>query len=254
MQEPVSSRQGSFTKSALVSQLFRKIKNIVRHWAFDLIAPKGYWEARSILNILINKYGWTYSRQIQQAIIGDGIPTPWYSYPTVEYIDQLDFSEKDVFEWGAGNSSLYWASVARSVKSIENDPDWYERIRVQASNNLTIEYAHGPDFVKAIENDKRSYDVIIIDGSHRVECARVASKYLRDGGMIILDNSDWYPEAAAILQESGLLQVDMSGFAAICQFTISTSLFFHRDFSLKAKGQAQPRPSLGAIPKPELVV
>ena len=33
-------------------------------------------------------------------------PIPWFTYPSIQYLDQLDLSEKTIFEWGSGNSSL----------------------------------------------------------------------------------------------------------------------------------------------------
>lgn len=54
----------------------------------------------------------------------DGNPIPWYTYPAIEYLSQFDVTDKDVFEFGCGNSSLFWADRARLVTSIEDNPDW----------------------------------------------------------------------------------------------------------------------------------
>jgi len=34
-------------------------------------------------------------------------PIPWYTYPAIEYLNNLDFTDKNVFEYGSGNSSLW---------------------------------------------------------------------------------------------------------------------------------------------------
>ena len=88
--------------------------------------------------------------------------------------------------------------------------------------------------LKAIE-DKDSYikelekydefDIIIIDGSYRSECAKVAVKKLKPGGMIVLDNADWHVEAAKLLRESDLIQVDMTGLGPINPYVWTTSFF-----------------------------
>ena len=54
-----------------------------------------------------------------------GKPIPWFTYPAIDYIRQLDLSEKTIFEWGAGFSTLFWSSRAKSVISVETDPLWY---------------------------------------------------------------------------------------------------------------------------------
>ena len=57
----------------------------------------------------------------------DGNPIPWYTYPAIEYLSQFDVTDKDVFEFGCGNSSLFWADRARLVTSIEDNPDWFAK-------------------------------------------------------------------------------------------------------------------------------
>jgi hypothetical protein len=61
-----------------------------------------------------------------------GNPIPWYTYPATEYLSHLDFSRLTVFEYGSGNSTLWWAKRAKSVFSVEDDKDWFEKI----SNNI----------------------------------------------------------------------------------------------------------------------
>lgn len=56
----------------------------------------------------------------------DGNPIPWYTYPAIEYLSQFDYGDKKVFEFGCGNSSLFWAVRAQEVISIEDNPSWFE--------------------------------------------------------------------------------------------------------------------------------
>src|SRR5688572_10403591 len=50
-----------------------------------------------------------------------GQPIPWYTYPAIEFIRQLDFSQSTVFEYGSGNSTMFWAASAARVISVEED-------------------------------------------------------------------------------------------------------------------------------------
>lgn len=181
----------------------------------------------------------------------NGNPIPWYTYPAIEYLTQLDFSGKTVFEYGSGNSSLFWAARSEKVVSIENNRKWHTKISSNHNfKNLSIILEEENDlYVKSIA-DHGEFDVIIIDGSHREECAHYAIKYLNPGGFVILDNSDWFPEVAQFLRESlNLIQVDMKGFAPINFYTSTTSIFFHRDFNLSAKDGLQPSSGIGSIEK-----
>lgn len=207
--------------------------------------------AHRMLSILNKGYGHWQTVERNNVININGEPIPWYTYPAIEYIDSLDFGDKAVFEWGAGNSSLYWARVAKTVTSIEHDPFWHQKLVNKSPVNLNIMLIENEDeYINAISLTNRKWDVIIIDGVYRYKCALIAPRFLEEGGLIILDNSDWLPKSAEVLREANLLQVDMSGFGPIATYTFTTSVFFHRNNRTKSKDGRQPRPSICAIPVP----
>ena len=94
------------------------------------------------------------------------------------------------------------------------------------------------------------FDVIVVDGPARgrtrLKCCRAALAALREGGLIILDNSDWLPESSNLLRTSGLLEVDFTGFAPICGHVQTTSLYFQRAFNVPPANGRQPMPGRGA--------
>jgi hypothetical protein len=178
----------------------------------------------------------------------NGTPLPWYTYPAIEYIRQLDFSDKSIFEFGAGNSSLFWSGLARNIVSVEDNRAWFEKVSSQTTANLEVRFAEGVEaYVGEIHRDERNYDVIIVDGSHRARCAEVAFARLAPGGLIILDNSDCYPKTSAFLRRQELLEVDMTGFGPINGYAWTTSFFFHRDFRFRPLGGIQPKHGIGAL-------
>ena len=144
----------------------------------------------------------------------DGKPLPWYTYPAIEYLSQFDYTQKKVFEFGCGNSSLFWAERAASVTSIEDNPKWFEKWQQEFHHpRLDVRWRdEGEIYEKAIFEDGLKYDVIVVDGKRRAECAAAATKALAAGGVIILDDSDRintsqeYVKAAGCLQEAGLIQ------------------------------------------------
>jgi hypothetical protein len=165
---------------------------------------------------------------------GASRPLPWYTYPAIEYITQFDYAGKKVFEWGMGNSTLFWAARAGGVSSVEDDDAWFRRIGTGRPDNAELFFAkQKEDYVQAIARAGASYDVIVIDGSHRYACAEVAGRYLKEGGFIILDNSDWFPNACRILRESGLIQIDFSGFGPFNGYAWCTSLFLKKNLDFK---------------------
>ncbi|HSA34294.1 MAG TPA: SAM-dependent methyltransferase [bacterium] len=167
----------------------------------------------------------------QECRDASGAPLPWYTYPAIDYLNQMDLRNKRVFEYGCGFSTLFWASKAARVTSVENDADWYEKIRSLSPGNVDLHLATDPEmYVRAVLDerigDREKYDIIIIDGYWRHQAARTARPRLKDEGFIILDNADWYPRTLRWLIDSGLLRVDMIGFSPINPYTLDTAFLF----------------------------
>jgi methyltransferase family protein len=214
------------------------------------LMPANWLPSLRAARILWRDYAHFRSVVTQQAIDADGKPVPWYTYPAIEFLSQLDFSEKTVFEYGSGMSTLFWAGRAQRVVSVEDDEQWHGIVAAQLPGNASVrlesDLSKFPDAIPAGEQ----FDVIVVDGPARgrtrLKCCRVALGALREGGLIILDNSDWLPESSRLLRESGLLEVDMTGFAPICGHVQTTSLYFHRAFNMQSTSGRQPMAGRGA--------
>lgn len=153
-------------------------------------------------------------------------PIPWFTYPAIEYLKRFDFSDKKVFEYGAGHSSLFWASRAMTVTTVESNEKWHAHIALKRPPNLTLYLEPEKEkYVSSIGRDVAVYDVIVIDGQWRNACAEICADYLADRGMIIFDNSDRRYEGCAKLRARGFFQVDFSGFSPINGYTSTTSIF-----------------------------
>ena len=178
----------------------------------------------------------------------DNNPIPWYTYPAIEYLSQFDYSDKEIFEFGCGYSSLFWARRAKKVISIEDNLKWFDKWKSEFKElNLDIRWRdEGEIYENAIFEDKNKYDVIVVDGKRRWQCAEVAVKSLTDGGMIILDDSDRintseeYVKAVDFLKKANMLQVDFYGFCPMNNYTKTTSIFFNRNFNFESLYKVQP--------------
>lgn len=199
------------------------------------------------LQILNEGWGHARSRLEKRSVDGAGNPLPWYTYPAIEYLKQLDFSLARVFEWGSGGSSLFWSSRCREIISVERDREWYERVRETAPPNLILYHVdEDPDYANEIKKHGQ-FDVIVIDGNMRRDCAENAISHWRSGGLIVLDNSDWYTLAATFLRQSGLAQVDRSGFGPINDYMWSTSVYIHGQLDFKPIDDRLPMHGIGAL-------
>lgn len=178
----------------------------------------------------------------------DGNPIPWYTYPAIEYLSQFDYSGKKIFEYGCGNSSLFWAARAAFVTSIEDNPQWFDKWRKEfrAPNLEILLRGEGKDYENAVFEKEDMYDVIVIDGKRREKCGVAAVRKLAPGGVIILDDSDRintsmeYVNTVKELKKADLFQVDFYGFCPMNNYTKTTSLFLRRDFNFQTRHKIQP--------------
>lgn len=184
--------------------------------------------------ILTEEHGQRRSIEEMMSIDAQGQPLPWYTYPMIEQLQQFDLAGCEVFEYGCGNSSLWWAARAARVCSMEHSPEWAGRMLERAPANLRITCTEDKEaYVGAIRAAGGPFDVIIIDGRWRLACSQEAPAHLKPGGLIVFDNSDWYVEAPQALLRQGFCRFDYSGFGPINNYCWTTSLFCRADLRLK---------------------
>ena len=206
------------------------------HPHFKLLEETGleleaYRRAVENLQTLLYGHGQLNTFRSHRPVDAGGAPVPWITYPAFEFLSQFDYSESAVFEFGSGNSTLFWAKRARSVASVETDRDWFNTLMGSKPPNVRLSYFADPDrFVGSILDAGHSFDIVVIDSaSHRYRAACNAIQRVSDGGIIVLDNSDWYPNTCQLLRKSGLPQVDFHGFGPVNGYAWTTSVFFHGD-------------------------
>jgi hypothetical protein len=171
-------------------------------------------------------------------------PQPWFTFPTIDYLRQLDFSDRRVFEYGSGSSTSFWSGLAREVVSVEHDRNWHEQIASLELPNVDIILATGREYVEAIDG-RGIFDVIVVDGRLRYDTTLAALPHLSPDGLLILDNSERYPRITEMLRDQDLLQVDLVGPGPYNQVAWCTSLFFRRTFAIPARVPFQPQRAPG---------
>lgn len=222
-------------------------------FARALFRPSTWRPAIAAAKILWYDYAHLKSAAAGRPMDAGGNPVPWYTYPAIEYLRQLDFGDSSVFEYGSGQSTLFWAAKAARVVSVEDDENWHAALAGRVPDNCELILEPDLSIYPDVIHRYREFDLIVVDGAARgrtrLKCSHAAVSHLRPGGLIILDNSDWLPASARFLRESGLLQVDMTGLAPGNANTQTTSLFFRRDFVPRPRFDRLPLPGAGAADK-----
>lgn len=180
--------------------------------------------------ILAKEYGLAKSMEIKLPVDVAGEPIPWYTYPAIEYLSQFNFRDKVVFEYGCGSSTLFWGKQAAETFSVEHDLNWADQIRPQLGAHQTLLlYEDENEYVYSIESISKKIDILVVDGQWRMACTQKGVVKLKQTGIIILDNSDWFHDIADWLRAKGYFQVDFSGFGPINPYCWTTSIFLPWD-------------------------
>lgn len=156
-------------------------------------------------------------------------PIPWFTYPAIDFLDAVVRPEWTVFEWGSGNSTLWWSARTAHVVSVEDDAAWYAEVVKQVRPNSESLFKQGIDYFDAIRAyPDAAFDVIVIDGSSRNDCARAATDKLKPGGLIVFDNADGseFDEGQQFLIDQGYYRIDFWGPIPSYLYKNCTSVFF----------------------------
>jgi hypothetical protein len=199
----------------------------VADWALiDQLLPPG--------TNFFNTSGWLRSIAESRPVDTKGDPIPWLNYAVIDFIDSKLKKTMKVWEWGSGYSTIWFSERVGTVESVEDDYQWYEKIRGELKGNAKINYCDQKrDYVEKILESEEMYDVIQIDGSHRSDCAKIAIQKLQPNGFIVFDNSDSkeFDDAIVWLEQNGFYRIDFLGLIPSYLYKNCTSILF-RDAKL----------------------
>jgi predicted O-methyltransferase YrrM len=128
---------------------------------------------------------------------------PWLTPAAVRFLDLWLRPSDEVFEWGAGRSTLWLARRVHSITSLETNVEWFARLRSilerERLSNVDLKFfSPVPDrddagaYVSSLAEAHGPFDLIIVDGLYRDQCALSATGQIKPGGLLLVDNINWY--------------------------------------------------------------
>lgn len=195
-----------------------------------LIKICGYDQIYALYKGAITAYGWKHSAKINACVDRDGQPIPWIAYPAIDVLEAGIHSELRVFEYGSGNSTLWWARHVKSIHSVESDKDWYDAVCKKVPGHVTLHYVplvRDGDYCRRVQEGD-AWHIIVVDGRDRVNCIKQSLPMLAPTGVLVLDNSDRdeYLEGIDMLKAQGFRELRLRGLAPLITYITQTSIFY----------------------------
>lgn len=152
------------------------------------------------------RYLW---RRLAQRSFERRHPTaPWLCQNAVYFLDAWLRPTDDGFEWGSGRSTVWFARRCARVCSVEHNAKWHAVVAARlAAEGLSgkvvyrlvpcdhdeVDEPQDHAYAHVIEEyPENSFDWVLVDGNIRLTCLRAATKRVRPGGLLILDNANRY--------------------------------------------------------------
>ncbi len=152
-----------------------------------------------------------------------GNAMPWVTFEAIRFMEKHLHRTMKVFEYGSGGSTLFLCKRVEEVISVEHDKRWFDTLREKiktenikkwkgfliepkfvgetgTSNADAMQYrSSAQEFLKYdfktycsyVDNyPYESFDWILVDGRARPSCLKHAIPKLKQGGYLLLDNSN----------------------------------------------------------------
>lgn len=151
----------------------------MRRWV-----PKRWWTAR---------YVW--DRVRQSADQRRHPDDPWLCRQAVLILQDWLRASDVMAEFGSGRSTPWFARRVGHLTSVDDDPVWFDRVQESVSG-LAVDYRLCQDeaaYVGVARGfEPASLDVALVDGAWRDQCALAMRSALRPGGLLVIDNVNWF--------------------------------------------------------------
>lgn len=156
----------------------------------------GHRTPRYILNRI-----WTLGRRITAP------HDPWLTSEAVHFLEKFLRPSDIGVEFGSGRSSVWLAKRTRRLVSVEHSREWHERVKGLIQNaqlrNVRLMFIPADD-KRPVDPLRSAYvhfwkkawlprlDYVLIDGLYRDQCAIAIADRLARGGVLIVDNANWF--------------------------------------------------------------
>jgi len=125
--------------------------------------------------------------------------SPWLTSSAVSILSTYLKNSDIGLEWGSGRSTVWFAERVKHLVSVEDNHEWYQRVKekldyLKLNNTKYLLSTDRESYIGAADQfQENSLDFVLVDGrDYRSTCAVKAVSKVRTGGVIVLDNANWF--------------------------------------------------------------
>jgi predicted O-methyltransferase YrrM len=131
---------------------------------------------------------------------------PWLTPAAIRLLPTLLRPADQGLEFGSGRSTIWFARRTSALTSVEHNPQWYEKVSAELTTQAlsNVDYILAPEDQPVERGDESAYaraalgfpdkslDFALVDGHYRDYSAKFVLPKIKPGGMLIIDNVNWY--------------------------------------------------------------
>jgi predicted O-methyltransferase YrrM len=130
---------------------------------------------------------------------------PWLTPAAIRLLGPLLRPSDRGVEFGSGRSTVWFAERVAHLTSVEHDQGWHATVSATLRDRglTNVDYVLAPwspdlpgeqsDYVGTLHRfGPASLDFALIDGAYRDHAARLALPRIKPGGLLIIDNVNWF--------------------------------------------------------------
>ena len=196
--------------------------------------PYGCYKLVATRRSFLRESGWIESIRTSTPCDSVRQPIPWMNYSVVEFLSDRLAKWHDVFEFGSGYSTCYFAEKCKSVFSVEYDKAWFDRVEDIVPENAHMfyePYDEDGQYCRTIHTCDQRFQLVVVDGQDRVNCILQSIEQLADDGILLLDDSDrpGYRRGVDALADAGFRSLSIAGIKPGSPCRHQTTIFYRND-------------------------
>ena len=175
--------------------------------------------------------GWMDSLEQGKPMDHQGNLIPWLNFGIVNFLNDRLHKDLNMFEYGSGFSTRFYADRIKHVTSVEHDKAWFDHVKEDMPDNVALlyqSYDDSGDYSKKIQTTGQQFDIVMVDGRDRVNCIKQSIASLTERGTLFLDDSqrEKYQDGIDFMLQHGFRVLHFEGMKPKGTGMNRTSVFY----------------------------